>query len=394
MSIADSVKSIVSKSSLIRQMFEKGAQLKAEHGAENVFDFSIGNPNLAPPAEFKKELVRVAADETPGIHGYMPNTGYLETRQAVADFVSKDQDVQLSAEDIVMTCGAAGGLNVIFRSLLNPGEEVIVPTPYFVEYGFYTANANGILKCVATESDFSLSIENIADALTPETKIVLINSPNNPTGQIYTKENLDELGALLRRASKDFGHTIYLVADDPYRRIVYDGVEVPNIFHHYTESIVTTSFSKDLSIPGERIGYIAVNPEATYKQDILNAMALINRTLGFVNAPALMQRVLPRVIHTQVDMQEYARKRKLLCEGLAEFGYEFITPPGTFYLFPKSPIQDDMTFVAALQEQLIIAVPGIAFGGPGYFRLAFCVDDATITKAMPGFEKAIQKFKQ
>ena len=317
MSIANSVKAIVSRSSLIRQMFEKGARLKAEHGAENVFDFSIGNPNLAPPATFKQELVRAAADESPGIHGYMPNTGYPETRRAVAEFVSEDQKISLTEQDIVMTCGAAGGLNVIFRSLLNPGEEVLVPAPYFVEYGFYAANANATLKSVPTNPDFSLSIPRIAEALTPATKIVLINSPNNPTGQIYSEQELDELGALLDKAAKQFGHTLYLVADEPYRRIVYDGAPVPSIFNHYKESILTTSFSKDLSIPGERIGYIAVHPDATHRNDILDAMALVNRTLGFVNAPALMQRVLPKVIRSRVDMDVYARNRQQLCDGLA-----------------------------------------------------------------------------
>ncbi|MCP4748283.1 MAG: pyridoxal phosphate-dependent aminotransferase [Desulfobacteraceae bacterium] len=391
MSIADNLKAIMSKSSLIREMFEKGARLKQQHGPENVYDFSIGNPNLPPPAAFLEGLTKVAAIHDQGVHGYMPNTGYLETRQAVADFVNRDQGVELCPDDIIMTCGAAGGLNVIFRSLLNPGEEVIVPSPYFVEYDFYAANANAVLKKAPAKADFSLSISGIESALNPKTKIVLINSPNNPTGQVYSAESLKRLGNLLEKASREFNKTIYLVSDEPYRRIAYQGVEVPSIFSFYKDSIFTTSFSKDLSIPGERIGYIATNPDLTYRQDVLNAMALSNRTLGFVNAPALMQRVLPLCLNASVDMQAYTRKRDLLCQGLSSCGYEFLPPAGTFYVFAKSPIKDDLAFVEALQEERIIAVPGSAFGCPGFFRLAFCVKDDTITRSIPGFRTACQR---
>ncbi len=392
MSIADNIKSIMSKSSLIREMFEKGARLKAEHGAGNVYDFSIGNPNLPPPPEFTRELIRTAAFSETGVHGYMPNTGYPETRRAVADFVSRDQDVDLTAGEIIMTCGAAGALNVIFRSVLNPGDEVIVPAPYFVEYGFYAANAGGVLKTVPTLPDFNLDLNAIAGAITPRTKVVLINSPNNPTGQLYPAESLQRLGDLLCKAGEQHNHTIYLVSDEPYRRIVYDGIRVPGILACYNESIAVTSFSKDLSIPGERIGYLAVHPSATHKADLLNAMALNNRTLGFVNAPALMQRIIPKVLDASVDMSAYAYNRSLLTDGLAQCGYEFITPPGTFYLFPKSPVEDDMAFVAALQDERIITVPGSAFGGPGFFRIAFCVSAKTIENALPGFERVIKKF--
>ena len=389
MTIADRQKAIMSKSSLIRQMFEKGARLKAEIGAENVFDFSLGNPNLPPPAEFLKALVRTARNEAPGVHGYMPNAGYAETRSAVARFVARDQQVAISADEIVMTCGAAGGLNIIFHSLLDPGDEVIVPIPYFMEYDFYAANAGGVLKKVPTRADFSLSLNDIEQAIGPRTKIVLLNSPNNPTGQVYAADELRALSEVLRQAGHQYGRTIYLVSDEPYRRIVYEGVAVPSIFHHYTESIFTTSFSKDLSIPGERIGYVAVHPRLAAKADLLNALVLTNRTLGFVNAPALMQRVLPEALSASVDMAAYARKRDLLCQGLAACGYQFVPPAGTFYLFPKSPMADDRAFVELLQEQHIIAVPGSAFGCPGHFRLAFCVTDETITRAIPGFSAAI-----
>jgi aspartate aminotransferase len=389
MTIADRQKAIMAKSSLIRQMFEKGAQLKAEIGAANVFDFSLGNPNLSPPAEFLKSLEHMVGNEAPGVHGYMPNAGFMETRSAVARFVAQDQQVPITAEEIVMTCGASGGLNIIFHSLLNSGEEVIVPTPCFMEYDFYAANAGGVLKKVPTRADFSLSLDDIEAALGPNTKIVLLNSPNNPTGTVYSADELTALGDMLRRAGAKYGRTLYLVSDEPYRRIIYEGVEVPSIFHHYAESIVATSFSKDLSIPGERIGYVAVNPQLAAKTDLMNALILTNRTLGFVNAPALMQRALPEALNARVDMAAYARKRDLLCRGLSACGYRFIPPAGTFYLFPQSPLVDDRAFVELLQEHHIIAVPGSAFGCPGYFRLAFCVADETITRAIPGFSAAI-----
>ncbi|MCP3891118.1 MAG: pyridoxal phosphate-dependent aminotransferase [Desulfobulbaceae bacterium] len=392
MSIADNIKSFMGKSSLIREMFEKGTTLKAKYGVDNVYDFSIGNPNLPPPQEFTQQLMQSSGELEPGIHGYMPNAGYPKTKQAVAEFVSRNHHINLTGDEIIMTCGAAGALNVIFRSVLNPGDEVLVPAPYFVEYDFYAANAGGVLKTVATQPDFHLDLDAITESITPRTKVVLINSPNNPTGQLYPAESLAHLGELLREASERHGHVIYLVSDEPYRRIVYDGVQVPSILEYYNESIVVTSFSKDLSIPGERIGYLAVHPAATDKSDLLNAMTLTNRTLGFVNAPALMQRVVPKVLDASVDMTVYTKNRSLLVENLDSYGYKFITPPGTFYLFPQSPIKDDMAFVAALQEERIITVPGSAFGGPGFFRIAFCVSQKTVENALPGFERAIKRF--
>ncbi len=393
MTIANHIKEALAGSSLIRQMFEKGAELKKIHGPDKVFDLSLGNPNLEPPPEFLQALVTAAGSTEPGIHGYMPNTGYASTRKVVADFVAEQHGIKnMPSDNIIMTCGAAGALNVTFKTLLNPGDEVIVPTPYFVEYGFYAANSNGHLITVKTNPDFTLNLSAVEEAIGEKTKILLINSPNNPTGQIYPKKSLDALGELLRKKSRELGHTIYLVSDEPYRRIVYDGVTVPSIFAGYAESIVITSFSKDLSIPGERIGYIAVSPELSERQEVLIGMALTNRTLGFVNAPALMQRALPAAIHARVNIEEYARKRKLLCDGLAAAGYEFITPAGAFYLFPKCPGGDDTLFVEALQEEKIIVVPGRAFNCPGFFRIAFCVDDRTITGSMPGFRAALERF--
>ncbi|MCX5882217.1 MAG: pyridoxal phosphate-dependent aminotransferase [Deltaproteobacteria bacterium] len=393
MTIAKHIEGILTKSSWIRKMFEEGARLKAIHGAENVYDFSLGNPNLDPPEAFKTILKTLLDHETPGCHGYMPNTGYPEVRKAVADYLCSEQGVSISAAEIIMTCGAAGGLNVILKAIVDPGDEILTPTPHFVEYGFYVGNHGGILKTVPTHPDFTLNIEAISDAITPKTKAVLINSPNNPTGQIYSEDSLMALGKVLIQKGKSFGRTIYLMSDEPYRKVIYDGANVPSVFGCYAESIMTTSYSKDISIPGERIGFIAVNPAATYKETLLGAMALTNRILGFVNAPALMQRVIARMQGSSVDISAYARKRELLCGGLSESGYDFVKPPGTFYLFPRTPIPDDVEFVRALQKELILVVPGSGFGGPGHFRIAFCVSDDTIVKSLPGFKRVMDHFK-
>ncbi|MBS3758899.1 MAG: pyridoxal phosphate-dependent aminotransferase [Desulfobacterales bacterium] len=392
MTIATHMATFLEKSSWIRKMFEEGARLKAIHGAERVFDFSLGNPYMQPPQRFKEQLKRVAECDQIGIHSYMPNPGYPFVRESVAAYLSGEYGADISENEILMTCGAAGGLNVILKTILDPGDEVITPAPYFVEYGFYADNHGGRLKTVQTHTDFTLNLAAIEEAITDKTKAVLINSPNNPTGQIYSKESIDALGDLLLQKSRALDRTIYLVSDEPYRKIVYDGITVPSIFSAYPNSLVATSYSKDLSIPGERIGFIAINPRADYKTDLISAMALANRILGFVNAPAFMQRLVGALQGESVDISHYARKRELLCDGLKDCGYDFVKPPGTFYLFPRSPIEDDVKFVQALQEELILAVPGSGFGGPGHIRLAFCVDDQTITDAMPGFEKAIKRF--
>ena len=393
MTIATHIATFLEKSSWIRKMFEEGARLKAIHGADNVFDFSLGNPYLQPPERFNQRLKEIAESDRIGAHAYMPNPGYPSVRKSVADYLSEEHGTDITENEVLMTCGAAGGLNVILKTILDPGDEVITPAPYFVEYGFYADNHGGSLKTVETHSDFTLNLAAIENAITKKTKAVLINSPNNPTGQVYAKDSIDALGELLSQKSRELGRTIYLVSDEPYRKIVYDGIKVPSIFAAYKDSLVATSYSKDLSIPGERIGFIAINPDARYKSDLISGMALANRILGFVNAPALMQRLVEGLQGESVDVSHYARKRELLCNGLKDCGYDFVRPPGTFYLFPRSPIADDVKFVQALQEELILGVPGSGFGGPGHIRLAFCVDDATITNAMPGFEKAIKKFK-
>lgn len=393
MSIAKNIENIITKSSWIRKMFEEGTRLKAEHGEENVFDFSLGNPNVEPPSDFRKILVDTVNSLGHRDHGYMPNTGYPHVCKAVADYLSKEQGVSIEANNIVMTCGAAGALNVVLRTILDPGDEVITPAPYFVEYGFYAANHGGVLTTVPSKEDFTIDINAISSAINYKTKAVLINSPNNPTGQVYSEESLFELGRLLTERSNKFGRTIYLLSDEPYRKISYDGIKIPSIFACYNESIIATSYSKDFSIPGERIGFAAINPAATCKNELYGGMALAIRILGFVNAPALMQRVVALMQGKSVDVSIYAKKRELLCNGLSECGYEFIKPSGAFYLFPKSPIEDDVKFIRALQEELILAVPGSGFSGPGYFRIAFCVSDDTIINSLPGFKKVMDKFR-
>lgn len=374
-------------------MFEEGARLKEIHGAENVYDFSLGNPNLQPPEEFVKKLKQIVKVAAPGDHAYMPNAGYPHVRNSIAKFISKEHQINITGDEIIMTCGAAGALNVILKTILNAGDEVITPVPYFVEYGFYVGNHGGILKTAPTNQDFTLNIKAIGARITKKTRAVIINSPNNPTGQIYSRESLTELGSLLKEAGAKMNTTIYLISDEPYRKVVYDGFQVPSIFQSCADSIIATSYSKDISIPGERIGFIAVNPEADYKRDLIEGMTLANRILGFVNAPALMQRVVAEIQGINVDISKYARKRKLLCDGLADCGYEFIKPPGAFYLFPKTPIPDDVEFITELQQERILTVPGSGFGGSGHFRIAFCVDDKIIINSMPGFQRVMEKMK-
>ena len=393
MTISKKIEDIIAGASFIRKMFEEGAQLKAQYGADNVYDFSLGNPNLPPPEKFS-ELLRDTVDSCGlGDHCYMPNTGYPMVCGSVAEYLAEEQQAPVTDREILMTCGASGALNVALKTILDPGDEVLTPVPCFVEYKFYADNHGGVLKTVRSKSDFQLDLDAMEAAITPKTKAVLINSPNNPTGQVYPEEDLMALGALLDKKSKDYKRTIYLVSDEPYRKIVYDGVKVPSIFTSYKESIIGTSYSKDISIPGERIGFIAINPAATYKKEMIGGMTVANRILGFVNAPALMQRVVACMQGMSVEISEYARKRKILCDGLAELGYEFIKPPGTFYLFPRSPIPDDVEFTNALKEERVLVVPGSGFDGPGHFRIAFCVDDEVIKNSMPGFERAIRKYK-
>ena len=392
MAIAQKIKGYMEKSSWIRKMFEQGPLLKAQYGAENVFDFSLGNPNLEPPPEVHQILNQILKQPPAALHAYMSNAGYPETRKAIAEFLSREHSLPFTHEEVIMTCGAAGALNVVLKALLDPGDELIVLAPYFVEYLFYTDNFQGVPRVVPTRPDFLPDLMEIEKALSSKTKAVLINSPNNPTGRVYGQSILKALADLLKQHSRKLGQPVYLIDDEPYRKIVYDQIEVPSIFKAYPASILCTSYSKDLSLPGERIGYLAVNPQTSDKEELVNAMTFSNRILGFVNAPSLMQRLLPAVQGLTVDVGIYQKKRDIFFKGLSQIGYQLIKPEGAFYLFPRTPIPDDVAFVQALQEELILTVPGIGFGTPGHFRIAYCVSDSTIEKSLAGFEKVYKKF--
>lgn len=393
MAIADKMHTFISHSSWIRKMFEDGLRLKKEFGAENVFDFSLGNPNLPPPEEFYAALKAVVEEESEGVHGYMPNAGFEEVRRSVASFVSRDQGIEMPWDHIVMSCGAAGGLNAVLKALLDQGDEVIIPTPCFAEYRFYVDNFGGEARFVPVRSDFSLDVAAIEAAVNGRTKAVLINSPNNPTGKVYDKQCIEHLSKMLDQKGEELGCDIYLLSDEPYRDIVYDGRHVPSIPAAYRNSIIVASYSKSLSIPGERIGFVAVNPKAADAENLLNAITLATRILGFVNAPALMQRVVARLQGVKSALDDYRWKRDLLCDGLVEIGYDVEKPEGAFYLFLKSPMENDLEFVKALQKKNILTVPGSGFDGPGYVRIAYCVDDETIVSAMPGFREVLEEIK-
>jgi aspartate aminotransferase len=379
------------ESSWIRRMFEQGIVLKKKYGEESVFDFSLGNPNLDPPEKFYEVFEKVALERFPGKHAYMSNAGYKETREAVAEYVSEEHGIEIFGEHIVMSCGAGGGLNVAFKTLLDPGDEVVISTPFFVEYKFYVNNFSGLCRFVKTNEDFSLDLDAISSVLSAKTKVVLINSPNNPTGKVYGKSTIEKLGRLLEDKSRETGKEIYLISDEPYNKIVYNGIKVPSVFQAYKNSIIVTSYSKDLSLPGERLGFIAVNPGLVPLEQLVNGLIFSTRTLGFVNAPATIQRVIKHLQGVTVDVNIYKRKRDLLCDILGGLGYEFIKPEGAFYLFPRTPV-NDVDFVAALQQERILTVPGSGFGCPGFFRISYCVEDRVIEGAAEGFKRIAKKF--
>jgi aspartate aminotransferase len=394
MAISARIRTAMQNSSWIRRMFEEGAELKARLGPDQVYDFTLGNPDLEPPPRLKEELLKAAADPRPGLHSYMPNAGLLNTRQALAEMLSRHHHLEFKAQDLILTCGAAGGLNVVLKALLDPGDEVLILAPYFPEYLFYTDNHGGVVRVAETDEHFDLDLDRLAKALSPRTRAIIINSPNNPTGQMYDAATLKELGRFLVHHAGCHGRPVYLVADEPYRHLVYDGLEVPSLFAAYPNTLLVTSFSKDLSIPGERLGYVAVSPRAAGRGELEGAMVLANRILGFVNAPAFMQRVVAALTDVTLDITPYARRRELFCDLLAGAGYKFLKPKGAFYLFPQAPGGDDLRFVAALKEENILAVPGRGFGRAGYFRLAFCVSEQVIQAAAPGFVRAQEKMKQ
>jgi aspartate aminotransferase len=381
-------------------MFEEGNRLKKEHGADKVFDFSLGNPDIEPPPAFHRVFLRLAREDRKGSHGYMPNAGYPEVREALAAKASREQGVQIDGSHVVMAVGAAGGLNVVFKSILDDGDEVIVPRPYFMEYRSYVANHGGVLVEADSRADFSLDLDAVKAAFSPRTKAVLINSPHNPTGRIYPAGDIAALGKLLMERG-EAGRRPYLISDEPYREISYDGVTVPPILSSYDDSIVVSSYSKSLSLPGERIGYVAVGPRVSDKEELVNALIYATRILGFVNAPALMQRIVAELSFARVDLDIYARRRAAFTGILDEAGISYARPEGAFYLFcrvpprkaasPQDPLpEDDRAFAEHLKQHLILGVPGSGFGRPGWLRLAYCVDEKIIKASGAAFKKALE----
>jgi len=376
----------------IRRMFEEGIALKRKYGEDKVFDLSLGNPVVEPPQELREELVKWVNEPRPGMHRYMPNAGYPETRAAVAGHLSSETGLPFTPEEIVMTCGAAGGLNVILKAVVEAGDEVVIFSPFFAEYIYYIDNCQGVARIVPTDSGFMPDPAILEENITPRTRAVLVNSPNNPTGAVYSHEILESIGRLLERKEKEYGSDIYLISDDVYRRIVYDGIECPYLFKYHPRTVITTSHSKDLAVPGERIGYIAVNPRDDGRKELVNGLVFCNRVLGFVNAPALMQNVVSALQDISVEVSLYMKKRDLLYSSLVEMGYSVVKPSGAFYIFPKSPVEDELAFIAELQKHNVLVVPGRGFGCPGYFRISYCVEDSVIEGSLSGFRAAARAF--
>ena len=390
--VSEEIRGYLANSSMIRKMFEAGIELRRQYGDENVYDFSLGNPDLPPPPEVKPALEKLVAEiGNPFVLGYMPNAGYPALREKLAAHVSREQNTPVPADNVLLTCGAAGGINVFFRATLEAGDEVICPAPYFVEYGFYVGNFRGRLVPVPTKDfTFELDLDAMERAFTPRTRAVILNSPNNPTGRIYTRGELTRLAELIRAAEKKSGRPIYVVSDEPYRFLNFDGAELPPTFELFEHSAVIGSYSKNLSLAGERLGYIAVSPRFEGAAELASALILCNRILGFVNAPAVAQRILTECMNSQVDLEIYRARRDAMARVLTEAGIEFSMPRGAFYFFPKSPVPDDRKFVQALLKERVLAVPGSGFGGPGYFRAAFCVDASVIERSAEGFRRAVE----
>ncbi|MBI4384559.1 MAG: pyridoxal phosphate-dependent aminotransferase [Nitrospinae bacterium] len=391
MAVSRKIGEFMENASWIRRMFEEGIRLKKEFGEDNVFDLSLGNPVMEPPKAVKDALISAACDPAPGRHRYMQNAGFPDVREAIASALSPECKVKLGANDVIMVCGAAAGLNVALKAILDPGDEVIVFAPYFVEYFFYADNHGGQAVAVPTHEDFTLDLDALRAAITDKTKAVIVNSPNNPTGAVYSRRSLEELAALLKEKSAERGRAIYLISDDPYKKIAFDGTETPNVCEFYDHGIYVTSHSKDLALPGERIGFVAVHPRCEDARNLMAGMVFCNRVLGFVNAPALIQRAIRDVQNIAVDVEDYRRKRDFLYRELTRIGYETVKPQGAFYFFPKSPLADEVEFTRILASKKVLAVPGRGFGKPGYFRLSYCFPDKVVEGAVPGLEAAFRE---
>lgn len=392
--VSNRLKSLISNSGTIRAMFEEGKRLSQIHGEENVFDYSIGNPNVEPPENIRNVIIDILNEEKPNlIHGYMNNSGYEDVRHTISAFLNKKYDLSITEKNLVMTCGAAGGLNIILESILNPGDEIITFAPYFGEYKNYAETFNGKLITVPTNTEnFEPDLDALANAITSKTKALLINTPNNPTGVIYSKEVIQNLARVLNTKQKELNTSIYLISDEPYREIVYDDVEIPCILKYYNNSFIAYSYSKSLSLPGERIGYVVTNTLMDEFEDMMSALNISNRVLGFVNAPSLFQRVIARTVGSEVDVSIYKRNRDLLYNHLTSLGFTCFKPQGAFYLFPKSPIEDDKKFCEDAKQFNLLLVPGSAFGCPGHVRLAFCISYEKIEKSLKAFDKLAELY--
>lgn len=395
--ISEKMKPLVANNSVIRVMFEEGKRLAAIYGAEKVYDFSLGNPNVPAPAEVEQAILdTLREEESTFVHGYMSNSGYEDVRETIAQSLNRKFDTSLHQGNILMTVGAASGLNIILKTILNPEDEVIVFAPYFVEYGSYVCNYDGKLVVIAPDTtDFQPNLEELAAKISERTKAVIINTPNNPTGVVYSDETLKRLAEVLREKETEFKTTILLISDEPYRELAYDGVEVPYVTKYYDDTVVCYSYSKSLSLPGERIGYLVIPDELADSGEVFTAATIANRVMGCVNAPSLMQRVIKRCIEAgaEVDLAAYDRNRNLLYNSLKEYGFECIKPQGAFYLFVKSPVADEKEFCAQAQKHNLLLVPGSSFACPGYVRIAYCVSYEQIERSLPAFLELAREYK-
>lgn len=393
--IAEKMKNMVANSSAIRAMFEEGNRLAKIYGAENVYDFSLGNPNVPAPEAVKKAIAKLIEEEDPvALHGYTnSNCGYADVREAVASSLNERFGTRFEGKNIVMTVGAAGGLNVILKSLINPKDEVIAFAPYFGEYRSYTDNYDGVLVEISPNTvDFQPKLDEFEQKITPKTKAVIVNTPNNPTGVVYSEETIQKMAAILEAKQKEYGTDIFLISDEPYRELVYDGAEVPYLTKYYDNTIVGYSYSKSLSLPGERIGYLVIPDEAADSEQLLAAANVATRILGFVNAPTLQQKIVAKCLNEKTDVSYYNRNREALYQGLKECGFECIKPEGAFYLFVKSPTADEKEFCAAAKKYNLLIVPGSSFACPGYVRLAYCVSYETIINSLPKFRELAKEY--
>lgn len=374
-------------SSWIRNMFEEGERLRRLYGADNVYDFTLGNPDPEPPKEVKNSLRDIILSDQPGIHKYMNNAGFEDVREKIAQNISQNTNLLVKSSHIIMTCGAAGGLNVALKTILDEGDEVIVLAPYFSEYLFYIDNHGGVPVIASTNKDtFEPDLTALENCLNPKVKAIILNSPNNPTGVIYSDKILKAMAKLIEQKEMEYGHVIFVLSDEPYNKLVYDNIKIPSILNIFKHSMIINSFSKSLALPGERIGYIAVNPALPQNDLIISGLTFANRTLGFVNAPALFQKVIASSLDAETDISQYKKKRDVLFDFLTGLGFDCIKPQGAFYLFPKSPIPDDIEFIKAAAKHNVLLVPGTGFGQPGYFRMSYCVSIDTIKNSLPAIE--------